>query len=440
MRVLWFTNDPLPAVFRRLGRSSGLGSGYWMSCLLEKLVGTPGIQVEVATAYPGVPDDQFEDNDVKYFVMGQPKWPYMFFHCRKTDLERCVQLVQERAPDVVHIHGTERFYGLMAARKLISTPSVISLQGFFTAGQTVFFGALSREDVWRSQRLIEIATFRGLFWHDRAFVRAARQEQEILAGAPSFLGRTDWDRAQIRSVNSAANYYHVGEILRGAFSQSCWDASHCDRHTVIFTNAGRPHRGTEVLLRAMLAVKREFPDAKLRLAGEIGTRSGYDRFLRRTIAQGGLSGTVELVGYLDATALARELRRSHVFVTSSYVENSSNSLCEAMQVGLPCVATYAGGIPSLVEHGRTGLLLPTGDAPLLADAILRIFRDDGLACRLSQAARAEASDRHAPQRVISQLLSAYNEVTANHGAACQGQRTEECLDHNTSPAFANRLD
>ena len=96
--------------------------------------------------------------------------------------------------------------------------------------------------------------------------------------------------------------------------------------------------------------------------------------------------------------MARELCRAHVFVISSYIENSPNSLCEAMQVGLPCVATYAGGIPSLVRNGSTGLLFPPGDAPLLAEAIARLFREDHLACRMGRAARIEASERHARKR------------------------------------------
>src|SRR4029079_13537382 len=100
------------------------------------------------------------------------------------------------------------------------------------------------------------------------------------------------------------------------------------------------------------------------------------------IEETGLSGSVEFLGYLNASEVAAELSRSHVFATSSYLENSPNSLCEAMQVGLPCVATFAGGIPSLVDHGRTGLLFPTGDAPLLAESILRIFRSDDLAAGL----------------------------------------------------------
>jgi glycosyltransferase involved in cell wall biosynthesis len=183
-------------------------------------------------------------------------------------------------------------------------------------------------------------------------------------------------------------------------------------------------------------------DAKLRLAGQIGTRRGYDRFLRRMIAESGLSETVEFLGYLDDSAMAKELCRAHVFAISSYVENSPNSLCEAMQVGLPCVATYTGGIPSLVEHGRTGLLFPTGDAPLLADMILRIFRDDDLACQLGRAARAEASERHAPQRVVSQLLCAYNDVIANSQETLLPDLflQESLLPANLLPSSANWSD
>jgi glycosyltransferase involved in cell wall biosynthesis len=439
MRVLWFTNDPLPTVHHRKGRGIS-GSGYWILSLLENLRRTSDLELEVATVYPGVPDDQFEEDVVKYFVMGQPRRPYIFFRCRKRDLDRCVELVRERDPDIVHIHGTERFFGLMAARKLISTPCVISLQGLLGAYLPTFFGALSPGDLWRSHRLLELATMRGLFGLHRGFVRGAHQEREVLIGAESFMGRTEWDRAHVKAANPRANYYHVGEVLRQTFREHWWDIDQCERHTVIFTNAGEPRRGTEVLLRAMLTVRRKFPDAKVRLAGQIGTRRGYDRFLRQMIAESGLSETVELLGYLDGSAMARELCRAHVFAISSYIENSPNSLCEAMQVGLPCVATYTGGIPSLVEHGRTGLLFPTGDAPLLADMIMRIFRDDDLACRLGRAARAEASERHAPQRVVSQLLNAYNHVIANgHETYHLSRKPELPAKSSVVPSLESRI-
>jgi glycosyltransferase involved in cell wall biosynthesis len=384
-----------------------------MSSLLEILSQAPGIKIDVACVYPRLRDDWFEHNGVTYISIGQPRLPGIFFRCRKRDLRRCVEIVRERAPDLVHIHGTERFYGLLAARRLVSTPCIISLQGLIGSCVPPFFGALSPGEIWRSQRLIEFATGRGLLWRYRDCLGAARREHEILSGAKSFMGRTQWDRAHVRSANPTAKYYHVGEVLRESFREHCWDASRCDRHTVIFTNAGEPRRGTELLLKAMLIVRREFRNAKLLLGGSIGSTGGYDRFLRWRIAESGFSDATEFLGYLDGDSMARELSRAHVFAMSSYVENSPNSLCEAMQVGMPCVASYAGGIPSLLEQGRTGLLFPTGDAPLLADAIMRIFRDDDLAIRLGRAARAEASEQHTPQRVVTQLLDAYTYVISD---------------------------
>lgn len=270
-------------------------------------------------------------------------------------------------------------------------------------------------EIWKANRLSEIATRRGLLWLYREHVRSARNEQEILTGAPSFMGRTDWDRARLKAVNPSARYYHTGELLRASFAQQRRTPWLCDRHTILFTKLGRaPYRGTELLLKALPLICRQFPDAKLRLADHLGERRGYDRFLRRLIAETGLSKNIELLGYLDANQMAAQLCRTNVFVVASYVENSPNSLCEAMQMGVPCVATYAGGIPSLVEHRQTGLLVPPGDAPALADAIMSVFRDEDLASRLGHAASVVASKRHTPERVLSQVVAAYHDVAADH--------------------------
>lgn len=415
MRILWFTNDPMPAVNCRLGRPIG-GTGHWIPQLLSALPRSAELQIDVVTVYPGVRNEDFEEDNVRYFVIGQPKIMNIFFDCRPQDLQACIGLINQLRPDLIHIHGTERFYGLLSARKLVDTPIVISLQGLLSAYQQFFFGALSVREIWESNRLIEICSGRGLYWQQRAYRRGARQEQEILSGAEAFMGRTEWDRAYVSSANSNSNYYHVGEVLRPAFRTVRWDVSKCDRHTVIFTNCGHPRRGIETLFDAIPLICRTVPDLRVRLAGHIGFRHGYERFLRRSIVERGLSGRIEFLGYLNDQELAYHLSCSHVFAICSYSENSPNSLCEAMQVGMPVVGSYAGGIPSLVRTGRTGFLFPVGDATVLADAILKIFQDDDLACRLGRGAQAAASERHDPSVVTADLLSAYKQVVALHRA------------------------
>src|SRR5437763_1789334 len=105
MHVLWFTNDPMPALNVRVGRPAASGTGHWMPSLLSALSSLPGVRVDIATAYPGLKDDEFTDAGVTYFALGQPKKPGIFFATRAQDLERCAALVRERKPDLVHIHG-----------------------------------------------------------------------------------------------------------------------------------------------------------------------------------------------------------------------------------------------------------------------------------------------------------------------------------------------
>jgi glycosyltransferase involved in cell wall biosynthesis len=414
MRVLWFTNIPLPAVDRRTGRAT-VGSGHWMNALLAGLTSRPGISLGVATAYPGLPDLDFQEDGVAYFVHGQPRFQSHLGH-RRRDLEACRAIVERFQPDVVHVHGSERFFGLLGARGLVRQPVVVSLQGFVGACLPEFFGALSPLEVARASRLREVLTRRGLAWDYVEFARGARQEREILRGCRAFLGRTAWDEAQLRRENAAAAYFHVGEALRPEFAGRQWSLGGCRRRSLLVTNAGNPRRGVEVVLDAVRSLARRWPDVTVRFAGAVSDRTGYGRLLHERIAAAGLRDRARFVGFLSADALARELATAHAYVIASFVENSPNSLCEAMRVGTPSVASYAGGIPSLVDDERTGLLFPPGDDAMLARQLDRVFRDDALAARLGEAARAAAAERHDPIRVVGQLAAAYEAVAGRPGA------------------------
>lgn len=331
---------------------------------------------------------------------------------RSADLDKCADIMDQFKPDIIHIHGSERFYGMFKSLGLTETPVIISIQGLLGSFSKahIFFGALSFREIIESCRLIELPVRLGLLWQFLDARRGAIREAKILASADGFLGRTAWDHAHTRVYNPNAFYCHVGELLRPAFDRIRWSLENCDRHTLIYTNAGHPNRGTENLLAAMALLRDEFPDIKLRLAGTVSTRNGYGRFVRRRIKSLGLSDCVEFLGYIDDETMARELTRAHVFTITSYIENSPNSLAEAMQVGLPCVASFTGGIPGMMQDGESGLLTPVGDIPVLADNIRRIFRDDELAVKLGRGASTAAAVRHNPETVVGQLMAAYNRV------------------------------
>lgn len=420
MRVLWFTNIPMPAVDRRAGRDTK-GSGHWMTVLLDALRARGDLELGVATAYPGVPDLDFVEDGVRYFAMAQPRFTPALA-CRAPDLERARHVVETFRPEVVHVHGTERFFALLAARRLIDVPTVVSIQGLLSAYLPQFFGALSLPDVVRTHRVVEVLTRRGLVWAHREYASAIPREEEILASDVAFLGRTEWDLANVLRRNPAARYFHVGELLRPEFSTRAWSAAACVRGRIFVTNVGHPRRGVETILDAVAALRGRGRDVEARLAGSLPERTGYGRFVRRKIDDLGLRDAVRFLGFLDGERLADELVASNVYVIASYAENSPNSLCEAMRLGLPCVASYAGGIPSLVQDGETGLLFPPGDPALLALRLDAVLGDTALAARLGAAARSVAAGRHDPGAVTRQLIEAYAAVLAGRPARARDER------------------
>jgi len=402
----------LPAVNRHFGQASQ-SSGYWMSALLGVLKSQKDMRFGAVAASPRFPDVHFSEDGIEYFVIGQPRG-FSYLSYRKRDLRRCDDIINEWRPDLIHIHGTERFYGLLAAEGFLHIPVVISFQGILSEIRKVYFGGLSRLDILRTHSFRQVIRGNGMLQDYLRFCKAAKREEFVIAHTKNFFGRTQWDRAHMLALNPHANYYDIGEVIRPEFSKLSWSIEDIDRYSIVFTNAQNPYKGVAILLDAIRHLRQEFPSIRLRLAGDISPSWGYGRLLRKHIAAMGLDDRVEYLGYLEAEEMAGVLCRSHVYCTTSYMENSPNSVCEAQLVGVPCVASYAGGVPSLIKEGVTGLMFSPGDYAVLADQLREIFKDDGLAMKLSQEARAVALRRHDAQEIVNDCMSAYLDICVKH--------------------------
>lgn len=102
--------------------------------------------------------------------------------------------------------------------------------------------------------------------------------------------------------------------------------------------------------------------------------------------------------------------KTHVFLCPSAIENSPNSVGEAMLLGVPVVSANVGGVHNLVDDGKDGLLYPKDKPKRLKDSILRIFEDDKLAISLSSNAKAHALRTHDPETNYRRLLDIYHAI------------------------------
>ncbi|HET6343184.1 MAG TPA: glycosyltransferase family 4 protein [Gemmatimonadota bacterium] len=120
---------------------------------------------------------------------------------------------------------------------------------------------------------------------------------------------------------------------------------------------------------------------------------GTGGLFEATLARAERRGLADRLRYLGFVEGARGLLpQADLFVLTSRTEGLGTSILDAMAAGIPVVATAAGGIPEMVDHERTGLLVPPGDAAALALAIERVLGDPALGRRLADAARVRVRD------------------------------------------------
>ena len=123
------------------------------------------------------------------------------------------------------------------------------------------------------------------------------------------------------------------------------------------------------------------PSAPLVLAGS-GPEEGA---LRQLAAELGVAARVDFAGRLDRDAMAARLREAAVALNPSTVDNMPNSVLEALASGVPVVSTRVGGVPFIVDDGRSALLVPPRDPAAMAAAIVRVLDDRALAADLARA-------------------------------------------------------
>jgi len=162
----------------------------------------------------------------------------------------------------------------------------------------------------------------------------------------------------------------------------------------------------DLLLRAFARVRARVADAHLLLLGDGPLRGA----LRGQAGELGLSDCVHFAGYRPHSA--PYLRTMDVFALTSRSEGMPQALLEAAVVGVPAVAAAVGGVPEVVEHGRTGLLFEPGDEQSLTDGLHRLLADRPEALRLSAAAQEKVEARYSIHRMASDYQHDFLELLA----------------------------
>jgi glycosyltransferase involved in cell wall biosynthesis len=205
----------------------------------------------------------------------------------------------------------------------------------------------------------------------------------VSEGVRSYMLSQGFDPAKTTAIPNGIDLHRFEQADAMAFAQR--------EAAVVMVARYGSQKDQLTLVRAMAALRDAHGlRAPLYLAG--GGKALHRRRVEREVMQLGLQSQVRLMGHCaDVPAF---LMRQRVFVLSTHFEGMPLALIEAMAAGCACVGSDVIGVREVIEHERTGLLVPEGDPQALADALLRLLRDNRLAERLGQAARQQAIEHH----------------------------------------------
>jgi len=357
--------------------------------LLDAFVQSPGMVVDIVTCRTEArrPETHLVQG-VRVHYLPRQNLGRLTWHLREVALiRRCLGILQ---PDIVHAHGT----GLYAGAALASPyPSVITVHGIVAR---------------------EVRLYRGLGLRSRGAFDAL-YERWCLHRARHLIAISPYVRRELAKA-TRAQWYDVENAVDEAFFRIEGPG---EPGRILFAGAVIARKGLHILADAMAQVQRYDPGATVVVAGATTSDPLYATALHCEIAQQGVEGSFQFIGQQDQEHLVHEYQRCSIFVLPSLQETAPMAVQQAMAAGRAVVATAVGGIPDMITHGETGLLVPPQDSRALAEALLTLLSNDSMRTDLGQAGRAQAEERFMPARVAQRTRDVYQRVIAAvRGAPC----------------------
>ena len=420
MKIIWVTNQPLIKVAKCLNLQYAHNES-WLIQTSDYLQNRHDIEFYLISPMSEIENIIEKQVDhIAFFGVPRRKAITEYDDALEKDVERILRMIE---PDVVHVWGTELPHSLSvikAAEKVgIADRVVFSIQGLVSIYERHYTAYLP-EKVVLSKTLKE----RLLFWKykniskdKKAFASRGVFEKETLRHAKHVIGRTDWDEACAKMYNKEVKYHFCNETLRPIFYTETWQLNKCEKYRIFLSQCWYPIKGLHLMLEALPIILEQFPKTQAYVTGNYSFTSNrlkeecfssYHKYLNRQVRNNHLEDHVHFLGHLDAGQMCEQYQKANVFVSASSIENSPNSVGEAMILGTPTISSDVGGVKNMMEHNKEGFIYPADEPYMLAYYIMKCFSSDELSMQLSANARIRAMKTHNPDENMKQLLNIYS--------------------------------
>lgn len=348
-----------------------------------------------------------------------------FNYRSRSNLGQIRSILAEEKPDLVHFWGTEYPFGFAVSECMGNLPSVIFIQGLLCEIARYYQAGMTSRELRTAYSLRDVLKLDWIGQQQRRYFRASMRERAMIANSGHVISENSWVDAHCRAIDPDVVSHQCELSIRPEFSGFRWLGATTNPRYIMCNASGYPIKGLHMLLKAMPSVLSRYPETTLLVPGhslmpgsglsQWARTTGYARYIRHLIRKTGLLGNVRFLGTLTPNDMAEWMSRSSAFVVPSAVENQSSSLKEAMTVGVPCIASYVGGIPDYVVHGNNGLLHRFEDHEMLSEHLRAVLGDSALAESLSAGALRTMAAERASGRTADKMRAIYSAVCDRSG-------------------------
>lgn len=422
MRILWLSIDK--GLYKENNIAKSYNGGGWISSLQRILEKEDRYTLAMAFTYPKLVDKVMQGNTLYYPIYSPQRntfvklknyyggYKKINYHQYVKDIQ---QIIIDFKPDIIHLWGIEIPLSNILGNTAI--PIVVHLQGLLAPYDNAFFPT----DFNKSSFLFPFSINEWVFRNGYIFAKnnihiQGQKEIELFKKVNYVMGRTQWDYQVSQFLAPQSKYFLVNEVLREPFYDNAgkWNCPNKEI-TIVSTISNTTYKGLDVILKTAQLLKKETNiPFKWQIIG-VRRQHKIVRFFEHKLRINSKDVNIEYRGILNAEELCNTLLRSHLYVHPSYIDNSPNSVCEAQLLGVPVIGTYVGGIPSLIKHEETGLLVPANAPYELAYQIKRCITDKALCKLISKNSKAVALYRHNKENILKALLESYHAITKIQG-------------------------
>ncbi len=341
-----------------------------------------------------------------YLERKKNEWNYNVYADKV--LASVLKIVVEVRPDIIHIFGNEWPYGLIANQ--VDIPVVIHIQGSIIPYTNADYPP--GYNYWTMCRYNKV-NLKKYYCTYKSYKRRQSHlsvEHRIWNTVHYYMGRTCWDKSLVETLSSNSRYYHVEEALREQFLKTSkrWNPIKDGKIRLVTVGMSTFWKGPDMLLKTAHILKGMAVDFEWYIVGIVkpSIKEVVEKKEKTTFE----SNNVHLLGMKRPEELIDILCNSTIYVHTAYIENSPNSICEAQYLGVPIISTHVGGIETLLDNGKDGVLVPANDPWRMTYEILRMVRDNSIMKEYGRRSQEHAQIRHNPDKILSELLNCYRDI------------------------------